>query len=51
MFDFNMEALTGRVKVLNPAMDIIPISAKTDVGMDEWVKYLCKAIENLKASC
>jgi len=35
-FDFDLEAVRERVKKLNPTIKIIPISAKTGEGIDEW---------------
>ena len=35
-FDFDLEAVRDRVKKLNPTIKIIPISAKTGEGIDEW---------------
>jgi len=39
-FDFDMAALEKRVKELNPAIKIIPISAKTGEGIEEWSTWL-----------
>ena len=39
-FDFNLEACKERVLKLNPSMKIIPISARTGEGMDEWIQWL-----------
>lgn len=39
-FDFNLELCIQHVKELNPNIKVIPISAKTGEGMDEWIKYL-----------
>ena len=39
-FDFNMEKLIDRVTFLNPDIRIIPVSAKTGEGMEEWEKWL-----------
>jgi hydrogenase nickel incorporation protein HypB len=40
-FDFDMEKLYERVRRLNPAIEIFPVSAKTGEGMEafeEWLK-------------
>ena len=39
-FDFDIEACKERVLKLNPDMNIIPISAKTGEGMEEWYEWL-----------
>ena len=39
-FDFDMDKLTEYVKKLNPEIKIIPISAKTGEGIEEWADWL-----------
>lgn len=39
-FDFDIEAVRERVKKLNPNAKIIPISARTGEGLDEWAEWL-----------
>lgn len=39
-FDFDIEACKERVKKLNPNITIIPISARTGEGMEEWEDWL-----------
>ena len=39
-FDFNLEAVERRVKALNPAIRIFPVSAKTGAGMNAWEDWL-----------
>ncbi len=39
-FDFDLEACEQRVKALNPNIKIIPISAKTGEGIDQWANWL-----------
>lgn len=39
-FDFDLEECKKRVLKLNPDMKIIPISAHTGEGMDEWIDWL-----------
>lgn len=39
-FDFDMEACKAYVKRLNPNIKIIPISARTGEGIDEWADWL-----------
>jgi len=47
-FDFDMEALKERVKKLNPKARIIPISAKTGEGIDEWTDWLRTEVKKWK---
>ena len=39
-FDFNLEACKEYVWKLNPKMKIIPFSARTGEGLDEWTDWL-----------
>jgi hydrogenase nickel incorporation protein HypB len=39
-FDFDLEACMERAKNLNPNVKIIPISARTGEGIEEWIKWL-----------
>lgn len=39
-FDFDLQAVEARVKKLNPNIKVIPISAKTGEGIDQWVDWL-----------
>lgn len=39
-FDFDFEAVEERVTKLNPGIKVIPISAKTGVGINEWADWL-----------
>ena len=39
-FDFDMEKAKERILKLNPNAKIIPISAKTGEGMDEFVSWV-----------
>lgn len=39
-FDFDLEECKKQVLKLNPDMKIIPISARTGEGMDEWIDWL-----------
>lgn len=45
-FDFDLEAVKERVTKLNPNIKIIPISAKTGEGMDEWTNWLRTEVKN-----
>ena len=49
--DFDMEAMRKRVLALNPKIEIMEVSCKTGVGIDQWVGWLKKevaAFKNLK---
>ncbi|MDA3731472.1 hydrogenase nickel incorporation protein HypB [Niameybacter massiliensis] len=39
-FDFDIEAVKERVKKLNPNIRVIPISARTGEGIEEWANWL-----------
>lgn len=39
-FNFNFEAVKERVQKLNPDIRVIPVSAKTGEGMDEWTSWI-----------
>lgn len=39
-FDFNLESVKQHVKKLNPKIKIIPISARTGEGIDEWADWI-----------
>lgn len=39
-FDFDLEAVKERVKKLNPNIKVIPISARTGEGIDEWAEWI-----------
>lgn len=39
-FDFDLEECKKYVKKLNPNMKVIPISARTGEGIDEWAQWL-----------
>jgi hydrogenase nickel incorporation protein HypB len=44
-FDFDMTAFCKAVNGLNPATRIIPISAKTGEGLDQWFSWLENALK------
>jgi len=48
-FDFSIEAVRARVAKLNPDAKVIPISARTGEGMDEWAEWLRGAIRDWRA--
>ncbi len=45
-FDFDLNAVSERVKKLNPRVKIIPISAKTGEGIDLWADWLCTEVKH-----
>jgi len=45
-FDFNMEELKTHVKKLNPNIKIIPISARTGEGIDDWADWIRTEVKN-----
>jgi len=47
-FNFDLQAMTERVKKLNPNVKIIPISAKTGEGIAEWVDWIRSEIKQWK---
>lgn len=47
-FDFDMEACKERVLKLNPCMKIIPVSARTGEGMEEWFDWLRQNVQSWK---
>lgn len=47
-FDFDLEAVKARVRRLNPDIKVIPISAKTGEGIDEWINWIRTEVMNWK---
>ena len=45
IFDFDDEAVVRRIKKLNPNAEIFLISARTGEGIDAWVEWLSKQID------
>ena len=45
-FDFDLEACKKHVLRLNPNIRIIPISARTGEGIDQWAAWLRTEIKN-----
>jgi hydrogenase nickel incorporation protein HypB len=46
--DFNLEYFKQGIRILNPGVDILPLSSKTGEGMDAWLAWLCKRINEKK---
>ena len=49
-FDFDLDAVRERAKKRNPKIEIIPISAHTGEGIDQWCDYLRREIAAWKQS-
>lgn len=47
-FDFDLEAVKARAQKLNPNIKIIPISARTGEGIDEWADWIRTEVKNWK---
>jgi hydrogenase nickel incorporation protein HypB len=47
-FDFDLEAVKERVKKLNPGIKVIPITAKSGEGIEEWANWLRSQVNNWK---
>jgi hydrogenase nickel incorporation protein HypB len=45
IFDFDIEAMKQRVQVLNPEIEIVPVSCKTGEGIDSWIDWLRREIK------
>ncbi|NFD77988.1 hydrogenase nickel incorporation protein HypB [Clostridium botulinum] len=49
-FEFDLEAVKERVRKLNPNIKVIPISAKTGEGIEEWIDWIRKEVKIWKES-
>lgn len=47
-FDFDLEVLKERVKKLNPNIKVIPMSAKTGEGINEWIHWIRSEVSSWK---
>ncbi|MSS64999.1 hydrogenase nickel incorporation protein HypB [Velocimicrobium porci] len=47
-FDFDLKKCEERAKKLNPDIKVIPISAKTGEGIEEWADWLRKEVQSWK---
>ncbi len=45
-FDFDLEAVKERVKKLNSNIKVIPISARTGEGIDDWVNWIRNEVKD-----
>jgi hydrogenase nickel incorporation protein HypB len=45
LFNFNLDAVKERVRKLNPNIRVIPISAKTGEGINEWADWIRAEVE------
>ncbi|MGE5372894.1 MAG: hydrogenase nickel incorporation protein HypB [Solirubrobacterales bacterium] len=48
LFDFDIDAVKARVQQLNPKIKVIPISARTGEGIEEWTGWLRGEIKDWK---
>ena len=47
-FDFDLEKVTEFAHMRNPGLEIFPISAKTGEGVDKWVEWLRRQVNDWK---
>jgi hydrogenase nickel incorporation protein HypB len=47
-FNFSLEDCRKRAKMLNPRIEIYPLSAKTGDGMDAWIAWLKEEVRKWK---
>ncbi|NQT74552.1 MAG: hydrogenase nickel incorporation protein HypB [Chloroflexi bacterium] len=47
IFDFDIEAMKQKVQVLNPDIEIIPVSCKTGEGIDDWINWIRNEIKGV----
>ena len=48
MDDFNLDRLQQRVRTLNAHINLFPLSCKTSLGLDNWVKWLEIELSNFQ---
>lgn len=48
-FDFDLDACKKRARELNPDIQVIPISARTGEGLEEWLDWLRGQVKKAKA--
>ena len=48
VFDFDLNKCIERVRKINPTIKIIPISARTGEGIDEFVEWLRHEVKTWK---
>jgi hydrogenase nickel incorporation protein HypB len=48
-FDFNIEVVKKHLKKANPHIRVIPVSAKTGEGIDEWIDWIRSEVKNWRA--
>ena len=49
-FDFDFEAVSQRVKQLNPNIEIIPISAETGQGIEQWAAWIRREVRRWQSA-
>lgn len=47
-FDFDIKEATARAKAINPRIEVIPISARTGEGMEDWIAWLSGRVAQWK---
>ena len=47
-FNFDLDKCIERIKRLNPRAEIFPLSAKTGEGMEAWINWIKKQVEDWK---
>ena len=47
--DFDVDACLANARRVNPKMEILPISARTGQGMDDWLAWLAKGAQRAQA--
>ena len=46
--DFDVDVFCGRVKALNENIHVFPLSCKTSIGIENWIKWLEQEISNIQ---
>lgn len=46
--EFDLDLLRQRVRALNPAMEIFPVSCRTGEGLQAWVRWLTQRVQEFK---
>lgn len=48
-FDFDLDAVKARIRRLNPRAEIFALSAKTGEGVDPWIEWIKKNVQDWNA--
>ena len=46
--DFDLDKLIANVRQMNPHVRIIPVSSKTEIGLDEWFTWIKNQINSIQ---